>query len=136
MSDEQIRWLFIEGLTPLFGAGLIYVVWGMGKWLVCVDKSTFQYGWGAAIDSMGWLYVTLVVAIQSALRCFRATPPAPLVGGWCIVVGILSLIILLCAMDQRGQNEKWYPPSSMKWFAILLAGAVLCLGCYVHGLSS
>ena len=42
MSDEQIRWLFIEGLTPLFGAGLIYVVWGVAKWVVCIDKSTFQ----------------------------------------------------------------------------------------------
>lgn len=128
LHDTQLRWLLLEGLVPLFGAGLIFTLWGMMKRITHDATAPFCFAWQEAIDSSGWLYGALIIAIQSAVKSWPRIESAPGIGYGCIGAGILCLLLMLAAMDQRGRNAAWRPPRSMKIASFSIAVVVLLLG--------
>lgn len=57
----QIAWLLLEGLLPLFGAGAIYLVWGVCTYAAATAGSEFNYRWKEAADPLGWLYGSIII---------------------------------------------------------------------------
>jgi hypothetical protein len=112
----------------MFGAGIIFGLWGFGKWASVRDKSKFSYAWAECFDSMGWLYAGIIIAIQAAIRCFNATDPEEVVGYACWGGAVVCLAFLLNAMNERGQDDQWYPPISLRLLSILLAVGILAAG--------
>jgi hypothetical protein len=49
-NDAQLNWLLSQGLIPLFGASIVYLIWGIFKKLVAPGA---PYRWREAFDSMG-----------------------------------------------------------------------------------
>jgi hypothetical protein len=134
MTSEQWRWLLLEGLTPLFGAGAIFALWGACKWVATADKQRFGYAWEESLDAMGWLYGALVIAMQSATRFSNATTPQTFGTAYELLGGVWCLGLLLNGMDKRSQSRRWYPPNSVKVLSIVLSIAILAGGCYARGL--
>jgi hypothetical protein len=64
----QVNWLLLEGLLPLAGAGVIYLLWGAFRYVAATDKAQFTYHWREAADPLGWLYGAIIIAAQSALK--------------------------------------------------------------------
>jgi hypothetical protein len=85
----QISWLLFEGLLPLIGAGLIYLLWGFFRYLASTNKTEFSYHWSEAADPLGWLYGAVILAAQSALQSFSSHGNQAL--AWeCLCIGLLS----------------------------------------------
>lgn len=133
--DAQVKWLVFEGLLPMFGAGVLFAIWGIS---LAVVKGTLssQYAWREAIDSIGWMYGALIIAIQSALRSFSAKPEATGLAWGCIIAAAICFIMLLAAMNQRGLDNNWRPPLSLKLVATMLVIAVLVAGYASQGQAS
>lgn len=127
----QISWLLFEGLLPLVGAGLIYLLWGFFRYLASTKKAEFSYHWSEAADPFGWLYGSVILAAQSVLQSFSSHGNQFLAWG-CLCIGLASLLLLVSAMTDRGAISDWKPPLPWKLFAILLIGATLYFGSAVH----
>ena len=125
--DPQFKWLLWEGVVPMFGAGLLFVVWGLvlavvrGAW-----SSTFA--WKECIDSMGWLYAALVIAIQASIRGSALAKGQDDLVIWCYVGATVCFMMLLAAMHERAHSSSWQPPTSMKISATMLVFAILFAG--------
>jgi len=127
----QISWLLFQGLLPLAGAGLIYLLWGAFRYVTSANKAKLDYHWSAAADPLGWLYGSVILAAQSALQSFSLRGNQLLAWG-CLSVGLVSLLLLVSAMTDRGEASDWKPPLGLQIFAIVLVGITLCLGLAVH----
>jgi hypothetical protein len=51
----QISWLLFQGVLPLTGAGLIYLLWGVFRYVTSANKAKFDYHWSGAADPLGWI---------------------------------------------------------------------------------
>src|SRR5579862_2234524 len=64
------EWFWWEATVPLLGAPLAYLVLGLG--MMATDHPTpwnwSRFAWKEAIDPFGWLYGSLIIAIQAARR--------------------------------------------------------------------
>ena len=99
---------------------------------MAINKADFAYQWSEAADPFGWLYGAVIIAAESALRCFAGSGSrAPLAWG-CLFVGFVSLLLLVAAMTERGATSSWKPTGALKVFAMVLVGAILCMGFIVH----
>ena len=127
----QISWLLFQGLLPLTGAGVIYLLWGFFRYVTSASKAKVDYHWSAAADPLGWLYGSVILAAQSALQSFSLRGNQLLAWG-CLCVGLVSLLLLVSAMTDRGETSAWKPPLGLQLFAIVLVGITLCLGLAVH----
>jgi hypothetical protein len=127
----QVNWLLCEGLLPLAGAGVIYLLWGCFRYAAAINKTQFTYHWREAADPLGWLYGAIIIAAQSALKCFSAQGDQ-IVAWSCVGGGITCLLLLVAAMTDRGATSSWKPPLSLQAFAVLLVAAVLYAGMKVH----
>ena len=126
-----MKWLFIEGLAPLLGAGVLYVLWGIFRYLATDNKQSFSYEWWQAADPLGWLYGAVIIAVQSAMKCTAAKNNVLL---WmCVFGGLACLLLLMAAMTDRGTKQAWKPPSSLQITAVLLVAAILYAGFQVRG---
>jgi hypothetical protein len=129
LTQPQFSWLMFEGVVPLFGASLVYLLSGFFKKLAA-PGSTFA--WKEAVDCMGWLYGALLIAIQSSARFFEAGPAHRYTGVGCIVCGLICGMQLLSAMSERGANSTWQPPVRYKLMAFAVTVIVLWLGYQSH----
>jgi hypothetical protein len=124
-----------EGLLPLMGAGLIYLLWGVFRYVTSTNKAEFDYHWSEAAGPLGWLYGSVILAAQSALQSFSLRGNQVL--AWkCLCIGILSLLLLVSAMTDRGETSAWKPPLGLQVLAIVFVGATLYFGLAVHTPSS
>jgi hypothetical protein len=130
--SEQYRWLLLEGITPLFGAGFFYVLWGACRYIAAVNKAAFKYHWAEALDPLGWLYGALIVAVQTATKCLSGTSIHESVAWWCIAGSVACLFLLLAAMNDRAASPGWKPPLVLQGLAVILVGAILFAGLIVH----
>jgi hypothetical protein len=127
----QISWFLFEGLLPLIGAGLIYLLWGVFRYLASTNRAEFTYHWREADDPLGWLYGSVILAAQSALQSFSSHGNQAL--AWkCLCIGLLSLLLLVSAMTDRGATSTWKPPLAWQLLAIVFVGATLYFGLTVH----
>jgi hypothetical protein len=128
-SPALLRWILLEGMLPLFGAGLLYLFVGLALMVVRGTTSVARtYAWRESIDSLGWLYGSLTIAIQSAIKCFVATPQAAFIGTGCIICASRCALLLLLAMTERGQNAAWKPPLPLQIGALVLAILTIVFG--------
>ena len=127
----QISWLLFQGLLPLTGAGLIYLLWGAFRYVTSANKAKFDYHWSGAADPLGWLYGSVILAVQSALQSFSLRGNQPLAWG-CLGAGFVSLLLLVSAMTDRGATSDWKPPVRLHLVAIVFVGATLYFGLAVH----
>jgi len=103
--DTQLKWLIFEGALPLFGAGVLYLLWGL---LIAIARGSWSppFAWREAVDPLGWLYGALIVVIQAAARSFAAKPERTLLA-WACMIGVgFCFMLLLAAMSARGQDAK------------------------------
>jgi hypothetical protein len=127
----QISWLLFEGLLPLVGAGLIYLLWGFFRYLASTNKAEFSYHWSEAADPLGWLYGSVIIAAQSALQSFSSHGNQAL--AWkCLCMGFVSLLLLVSAMTDRGSTPAWKPPRGWRLLAIAFVVTTLYFGLTVH----
>ena len=127
----QISWLLFEGLLPLTGAGLIYLLWGVFRYVTSANKAKLDYHWSAAADPLAWLYGSVILAAQSALQSFSLRGNHPL--AWrCLCMGLASLLLLVSAMTDRGTASGWKPPLRLHFVAIVFVGVTLAFGLAVH----
>lgn len=131
LTNAQFRWLVFEGLTPLFGAGLLYWAWGCMKYVTAPSSGTFAFAWREAVDSMGWLSGILIIAVQAAIKSGK-TADGELLSYWCIAGAGMCFLLLLSAMNERGQNPLWQPPLATKVCAFLLVVGLLAGACRAH----
>jgi hypothetical protein len=121
--SPAVRWLLLEGSLPLLGAGLIYLVLGACKYIVN-SGSKFEYDWMGALDPLGWLYGTVVLAIQSAL--VNAAKERLVVA--MVAVALVSFLLLLVAMTERSANQTWKSSKKLQGTALALVVATLWTG--------
>jgi hypothetical protein len=130
VSNMQLKWLFLEGLVPLLGAGILYILWGIFRYLATDNKQSFSYEWWQAADPLGWLYGAVIIAVQSAMKCTTSENNVLL---WmCVLGGLSCLLLLMAAMTDRGTKQAWKPPSSLQITAVLLVAAILYAGFQVR----
>jgi peptidoglycan/LPS O-acetylase OafA/YrhL len=121
VEGQAWQWLVIDGLVPLFGASVLFCLWGVAR--KATQEKKVVYAWHEAIDSMGWLYGTAILSIQS-ISWTRWTY-------WNFLLAIAALaaiLLLLSAMDHRGEDSNWKPPVRLRWIAIVLTILVLISG--------
>jgi len=128
----NVSWLLLEGLLPLFGAGVIYLVWGVCRYAATMERSAFTYRWGEAGDPLGWLYGAIIIAAQTAVRDFTLLSNGGLLGWLCIAAAAFCLLLLVAAMTDRGAASSWKPTLVFQLLTIAVVGAILCLGCVSH----
>ncbi|HEX5341057.1 MAG TPA: hypothetical protein VFX55_01075 [Duganella sp.] len=124
-NDAQLNWLLSQGLIPLFGASIVYLIWGVFKKLVAPGA---PYRWREAFDSMGWIYGAIVIVLQSAARCFEAGSSYRALGISCAVCAMLGGMLLLAAMSERGTHGNWQPPVTFKIMALIFVATALTVG--------
>jgi hypothetical protein len=126
IDDAQTNWLLIEGLLPLFGASVVFLLLGVGKKLTTPGR---PYAWKEAVDSLGWLYGALIIAIQAWSRCVMdADKPQYALGAACVLCAILCGTLLFAAMLERGSTPGWAPQAMFKFASVVLVVGVLCAG--------
>lgn len=131
--DPAVKWLLLEGLLPLLGAGLTYTLLGCGRYLSTANKSTFSFEWKHALDPLGWLYGAIIISLQSGLKSYSlgATGILPFA---CFLATFICLILMIAAMVEYGSAQTWHPPRSLKVGAGVLVIAILCAGFKVQTL--
>jgi hypothetical protein len=129
-GNHEIRWLLIEGLLPLFGAGVLYLIWGTARYVMAA-RGSFNFAWKEALDPYGWLYGGGIIAFQSMTKSLSDQ-------GWSIVSifllieGAACVILLLAAMTQRGEDADWKPTTFATKVAGFLVIAILVEGFLVY----
>lgn len=124
LNTLPLRWLIVEGLLPLFGAGFLYCLWGCARYLTTPRTQQFQFAWHEAIDSLGWLSGILIIAVQAAIKSWAAVE-GEIISFGCIAGAVVCFLVLLSAMNERGQSSTWKPPLSTKIFSFFLVVAIL-----------
>jgi hypothetical protein len=128
---EAERWLVIEGLVPLLGAGALYLSLGVAFYVASQKNLPFNFSWKEWIDPLGWLYGAAILAVQAGTSSLQLGRPF-LLTLFCFGAGVVSLLFLFAAMTSRGQQPTWEPPFSLKVTAALLVVAVLAAGYGAH----
>jgi hypothetical protein len=129
--DGPMKWLIFEGLLPIFGAGVLYSLWGL---LIAIARGSWKpaFAWREAVDPLGWLYGALIIAIQASIRSAIGRAERSLLTWGCMIGAGFCLMLLLAAMNQRGQASGWQPRLPLKVFASLLVIGVLTLGYFAQ----
>jgi len=127
-KSEQLNWLFIEGLTPVFGAGLIFLLYGFCRYIAGAKKIL----WREAIDSSGWLYGSLVISIHSAVKCLKPDTLEIPLGITNILCAIVCGFTLIATMTERGSSPYWQAPMKLKFGSFAMAVFVIMLGYRAH----
>lgn len=129
--DTQMQWLIFEGVLPMFGAGLIYILWGL---MLAIARASWSppFSWQEAIDPLGWLYGALIIAIQASVRCFAAKSSSSFLGWWSMICAGICFMFLLAAMGERGRNPQWRPGNLLKIFSSLAVIAALAVGYFAQ----
>lgn len=128
----QLTWLLLEGLLPLMGAGVLYLIWGIFRYISTMEKAQFAYHWAEAADPLGWLYGGVIIASQSAKRCFSASSEHNILGWSCVIGGVVSLLLLTAAMTDRGAVSAWKPTSLLRNSSLGLIALILIAGYLAH----
>jgi len=128
----HVSWLLLEGLLPLIGAGVIYLVWGVCRYAATVQRSEFIYRWGEAADPLGWLYGAIIIAAQTAVRDFTLSNHRFVLGWGCVILGGSCLLLLVAAMTGRGATSSWRPPFPFHLLTVVFVGATLYIGFLSH----
>lgn len=125
--DAQMKWLIFEGVLPIFGAGILYSLWGL---LIAIARGSWKpvFAWREAIDPLGWLYGALIIAVQAAIKSLNAAPEGSLVTLACMIGGGFCFMLLLAAMSARGQHAGWQPRLPLKLFAGVVVIVTLACG--------
>jgi hypothetical protein len=124
---EAERWLVMEGLLPLLGAGALYVSLGVALYVAATKGVPFTFSWKEWIDPLGWLYGGAILAVQAGMTSLDSHSPFH-VTFFCFAAGAMSLLFLLAAMTNRGQQAAWQPPFSLKLIAAFLVVVILYAG--------
>ena len=66
LTPQQWRWLLLEGVIPLFGAGILYWLYGLAR--MATSTSSIRFVWSEAVDAIGWLYGGLIISVQMGIR--------------------------------------------------------------------
>ena len=130
--NEPIRWLLIEGVAALFGAGRLYLLVGL---CFKIAGNSIPFAWREAVDPMGWLYGAVVIGIQSAVRILNGAADHPFIAMLCIAVTVFCCVLLISAMYLRGSNNGWKPQLLMKSVAATAAVFTLAIGYFARGFS-
>ncbi|WP_426337096.1 hypothetical protein ACN9MY_07770 [Pseudoduganella sp. R-31] len=101
MMNEPIRWLLIEGIAALFGAGGLYLLVGL---CFKIAGSTNPFAWREAFDPLGWLYGAIVIDIQSIVRLMSTSDIHPALTAGCIATAVFCCVLLTSAMHLRGSK--------------------------------
>jgi hypothetical protein len=122
-NTDPLEWLVGEGLIPLLGASVLYVVIRAGGWIMSNAKPSFKFYLGEALDPMGWLYGGAVLAFQTAIRRGEFLS----LRVWLVIEGAVCLMLLVLAMVNRAEskaNQKQYVPDKSAGLAagVLVAG--------------
>jgi len=123
-ASEQLNWLFIEGLTPVFGAGVIFLLYGLCRYLAGANNIF----WREAVDVSGWLYCSLIISIHAAVKSLKAETPSALLGIASILCAIVCGLMLIAAMTERGTNPQWQAPGKFKVCAFVMVLIAIPLG--------
>jgi hypothetical protein len=134
MESESVRWLFMEGLIPLLGAGALFLLWGICRFAVASDKSKFTYAWPQALDPLGWLYGAVIIAFQAGWKGVGISG-AGVLPYVCFAAAAICLLLLISAMTERGALATWEPPTRLKVCALLLVLGILYSGFSIHNLA-
>lgn len=132
-SHDSLTWLLVEGLLPLFGAGVLYVLWGVALYIAANPQpklTAFGFAWKEALDPLGWLYGGGILAVQSLVKTW--TNGALITKIFFGLEVLACLVLLFAAMTQRGQNANWKPPTSLTASAAALMVAILAEGFLVY----
>lgn len=133
ISAAGWNWVVWEGALPLLGAGVLYILWGIVRWAVSANKKSFALPLKPAIDSLGWLYGAIIVAVQTGIKGL----PLQSAGSmpyWAFAGAVICLLVLLAAMGERGQNPQWEPPLTTQFVAAGMVLAILFMGYTTHAL--
>ena len=129
--EHALKWLATEGVLPLFGAGIAYLLWGVVLYAAANPRPAFKsYAWKEAVDPFGWLYGGAILASQLLGKTWAA---GPLIVTVFLVLELgACALFLFAAMTHRGQNAKWQPPSFLTWAAAFLVIAIIIEGFFVY----
>jgi len=129
---EAVKWLLIEGVVPLFGAGVIYLA--MGLCVLVVEKQKgkpFSYPWREAFDPIGWLYGGAVLSTMIAVRSSAVVVPATL-ESFAILAAAACMLLLITAFRTKAERPDWKPSTLMSWVSGILVAATLYTGFLVQ----
>ena len=129
---SQLMWLLLEGVLPLMGAGMLYLIWGVLRYVSAMEKTQFAYQWAEAADPLGWLYGAIIIATQSAMKCFSASSEHETLGWGCIFGAVFCLLLLVAAMTDRGAVSAWRPTSLLRRSSLGLVFFILFEGYLAH----
>jgi hypothetical protein len=130
--DFALKWLLLEALLPLFGATLVYLALGGGRWITLRRGQQFRWRWREATDSMGWLYGGAILAVQAGFKAdeseiFLQYPENIAVWVSFAAAGFCA-ILLTSAMFARGDDPCWKPPPAMLILTCALMAVIVCAG--------
>lgn len=120
-------WLLFGATVPLFGAAVLFLLWGALLFIVAGNKTNFKYHWPQAFDPLGWLYGGAALAVQVGARGW-GQPKTGIVPFVCFVAAAICLLLLIAAMTERGKDKQWTPPKSLITVSVALVLAILCAG--------
>lgn len=133
--DAQMKWLIFEGVLPIFGAGVLYILWGL---MIAVARGSWSppFVWREAFDPVGWLYGALIIAIQASVRSLAASADGSSLKWWSMICAGFCFMFLLAAMSERGRDAQWRPGPILKFFASLTVIAALSVGFLAQPIST
>lgn len=123
--------MFVEGLLPLCGAGALYLFWGLARFIAANPKTGFTFAWKEALDPFGWLYGGAILAVQLLVKIL-SQQGLPAVAFFLGFEGFACMILLIAAMNERGQKATWKPPAAVTGVAAFLVIAILIQGYVVY----
>jgi multisubunit Na+/H+ antiporter MnhB subunit len=130
--SEALKWLLIEGMVPMFGAGVIYLA--MGVCVLIVEKKKgkrFTYPWKEALDPIGWLYGGAVLSTMIAVRSASPAVSAAL-QGFAICASAVCLLLLITAFRTKAEDPAWRPSALMSTASGILVAGTLYTGFLVQ----
>jgi hypothetical protein len=127
MTQGATNWFLFEAALPLFGAAVMFLFLGICYYLVLADKTKFTYGWGQAIDSFGWLYGGLAIALREGIRGWP-DKTSGILPFMCFAGAAVCFFLLVTAMTERGKDANWKPPVTLKVSSGILVAAILVAG--------
>jgi hypothetical protein len=126
LTSQQWRWLLLEGVVPLFGAGLLYWLYGLARMATSINSTRFA--WSEAFDAIGWLYGAFIISIQMEVRAIAGSLDSPLLQLLTAMATLACMVLLLAAMAERGQDSHYRAPLKLKLFSFGLVLTILSVG--------
>jgi hypothetical protein len=102
------------------------------RYATAVDKSRFIYDWSGAAEPITWLYGAVIIAAQSAVRCFYTSRDHEILAWGCILVALFCLLFLVAAMTERAATSSWEPPRTLHLGTLFLVSVTLGMGYVAH----